>query len=42
MKNGATRCVVEFKDDIQKIRKLNEYSFYEGGEDKGSSIRTKS
>lgn len=39
LKNGSPRCIMEFKDELYKIRKLTDFKFSEGGEDKGASVR---
>ncbi|EAS03841.2 ENTH domain protein (macronuclear) [Tetrahymena thermophila SB210] len=42
LKNGSPRCIMEFKDELYKIKKLQDFKFYEGGEDKGSGVRQRS
>jgi epsin len=39
IKNGAPRCIGEFKDDISKISFFNDYSFFEGNTDRGASSK---
>lgn len=34
-KNGAPRCIQELKDDLFKIRALQDFSFSENGVDRG-------
>lgn len=41
MKNGAPRCISEFKDEIYQIRSLKDYSNYENNVDRGEGIREK-
>ena len=40
-KNGAPRCVGEFRDAIFKIRSFSDFFLVEGGSDKGAAIRDK-
>ncbi|CAK69660.1 unnamed protein product (macronuclear) [Paramecium tetraurelia] len=40
-KNGAPRCVGEFRDNIYKIRSFSDFFLVEQGSDKGLSIRDK-
>lgn len=42
LKNGSPRCIMEFKDELYKIKKLQDFQFSEGGEDKGVSVRQRS
>lgn len=35
LKNGAPRVVQDIKDDLYKIRSLNNFSYREGGQDRG-------
>lgn len=37
IKNGAPRCIGEFKDDISKIRFYNDFYLVEGNADRGAS-----
>lgn len=41
IKNGAPRCIGEFKDEIFKIRTFNDFYILESGADRGASIREK-
>lgn len=42
VKNGAPRCIQELKDDMFKIRALQDFSFSENGTDRGQGVRDKS
>jgi len=35
LKNGAPRVVQDIKDDLYKIRSLNNFSYREAGQDRG-------
>ena len=35
IKNGAPRCIQEIKDDLFKIRALQDFSYSENGTDRG-------
>ena len=35
VKNGAPRCIQEIKDDLFKVRALQDFSFSENGVDRG-------
>ena len=37
IKNGAPRCVGEFKDDLFKIRTYSDFYYAEGGADRGAA-----
>ncbi len=42
IKNGAPRVIQDIKDDLFKIRSLQDFSYSENGSDKGQGIRDKS
>ena len=35
IKNGAPRCIQEIKDDLYKIRNLQDFTYSESGQDRG-------
>ena len=39
IKNGAPRCIQEIKDDMYKIRSLQDFNFSENGTDRGQGVR---
>jgi hypothetical protein len=39
IKNGAPRCIQEIKDDLYKIRALQDFNYSENGTDRGQGIR---
>jgi epsin len=39
IKNGAPRCIQEIKDDLYKIRSLQDFNFSENGTDRGQGVR---
>ena len=41
IKNGAPRCIQEIKDELFKIRSLQDFSFNENGTDRGTGLRDK-
>ncbi|KRX10914.1 Protein phosphatase 2C (PP2C)-like domain [Pseudocohnilembus persalinus] len=41
MKNGAPRCLTEFKDEIYQIRSLRDYTMFEENQDRGEGVREK-
>lgn len=42
VKNGAPRVVQDIKDDLYKIRSLQDFSYQESGTDRGQGVRDKS
>lgn len=42
IKNGSERCVEAGRDRLYKLRSLQDYNFWESGQDKGSGVREKS
>ena len=42
IKNGAPRAVQDIKDDLFKIRAFVEFSYTEGGQDRGQGGKTTS
>ena len=41
IKNGAPRCVQDIKDELFKVRSFSDFSYSEGGVEKGQGIRDK-
>jgi len=41
IKNGAPRVIQDIKDELFKIRALQDFQFTENGQDKGSGVREK-
>jgi epsin len=41
VKNGAPRCIQDVKDDLYKIRSLQDFNYKDGDEERGGSIRDK-
>lgn len=41
VKNGAPRCIQELKDDMFKVRALQDFSFSENGVDRGQGGKYK-
>lgn len=42
LKNGAPKCAIEFKDEIYRIRTLQDFTYYEDSQERGEGIRIKS
>ena len=38
IKNGAPRCIHEIKDDMYKIRSLQDFNFSENGTNRGQGV----
>jgi epsin len=41
IKNGAPRCIQEIKDELFKIRSLQDFSYSDNGTERGAGLRDK-